>query len=139
MRFLLDTHTFLWYIGAHPKLSQADRRQISDLQNTPVLSIASPWELAIKASIGKFKLERTFADLIALKVLGNGIELLDITAAHLDTLATLPLHHRDPFDRLIVAQALSEGIPVMSVDEAFDDYSATRPWSARKTDTDSAT
>lgn len=139
MRFLLDTHTFLWYIGGHPKLPQTARQQISDLQNTPVLSIASPWELAIKASIGKFTLERTFAELITQKVLGNGIDLLEITADHLDTLATLPLHHRDPFDRLIVAQALAEAIPVMSIDKIFDDYSVTRLWSRQETGADGST
>lgn len=128
MRFLIDTNTFLWYIEANPKLSQAARQEISDLQNTPVLSIASPWELALKASVGKFNLTRTFSDLVESKVLGNGIELLAVTADHLDTLSTLPLHHRDPFDRLIIAQAMTETMPIMSIDKAFDAYPISRIW-----------
>jgi len=92
------------------------------------LSVASLWERAIKISIGRLKLEISFPELVEHQVKGNAIELLPIRPAHLDTLATLPFHHRDPFDRLIVAQSLTEGIPVVSRDEALTSYPIHRLW-----------
>lgn len=120
MRLLLDTHTFLWFIGGSSKSSGAARRSIEDPTNERFLSVASLWEMAIKASIGRLKLALPFTELVKEEVLGNATELLAIRPAHLDELAKLPFHHRDPFDRLIIAQGLTEEILIVSKDEASD-------------------
>jgi PIN domain nuclease of toxin-antitoxin system len=128
MIFLLDTHAFLWFIEGDPQLSDIAKALISDINNRRILSIASLWEMSIKVSIGKLNLEMSFRELVSQHVYGNAIELLDISPAHLDELAELPFHHKDPFDRLIIAQALSEKIPVMSIDSAFASYPVKQIW-----------
>ena len=122
MRLLLDTHTFLWFTGGNPKLSGHARRLIEDAENEKLLSIASLWEMSIKAGIGKLKLNLTFREMVRDHINGNEMELLHIKPEHLDIVRSLPFHHKDPFDRLIVAQSQSENIPVLSRDEVFDDY-----------------
>jgi PIN domain nuclease of toxin-antitoxin system len=125
---ILDTHTFLWFIAGDKKLSAQARSLIEDPNNRVLLSIVSLWEIVVKASTGKLSLSRSFADLIREDVDGNGIEVLPTTLAHLETLSTLPLLHRDPFDRLLIAQSISEGIPIVGTDMAFDQYSVSRLW-----------
>ena len=93
-----------------------------DVDNQLVLSIASLWEMAVKVSIGKLEQKRTFAELVEVGVRDKGIELLQITPTHLDAVATLPLHHRDPFDRLIIAQSITEALPILTNDEKFAAY-----------------
>ncbi|MBF0572187.1 MAG: type II toxin-antitoxin system VapC family toxin [Desulfamplus sp.] len=122
MRFLLDTHTFLWFINGHSSLSDYAREQIENIENIRLLSIASLWEMAIKVSIGKLKIGLTFKELYKLHVKGNAVEILEIAPEHLDILKTLPFHHKDPFDRLIISQSIAENIPVLSCDELFDYY-----------------
>ena len=129
MRILLDTHTFLWFIGGDSRLHKEARRRIEDLENKRFLSTASLWEIAIKASLGKLRLGMSVTELVHNQVEGNAIDVLGITAAHLDSLARLPFHHRDPFDRLIIAQSLVEEIPVLGKDAAFDLYPIQRLWS----------
>ena len=121
--FLLDTHTFLWFITANPKLSHNARLLIEDMTNKRFLSIASLWEIAIKASQGKLKLSVPFQELVATQIQGNAINLLPITFEHLNILFTLPFHHKDPFDRLLIAQAMAETIPIISKDKIFQQYS----------------
>ncbi|HEY1379119.1 MAG TPA: type II toxin-antitoxin system VapC family toxin [Gemmataceae bacterium] len=128
MRVLLDTHTFLWFIAGDSKLSAAARTLIEDGANDKLLSIASPWEIAIKASRRKLPLAEPFQVLIPREIAGNGFILLPITLDHLAAVNTLPFHHADPFDRLTAAQALVEGIPVISADPSFDAYHVTRLW-----------
>ena len=128
MRLLLDTHTFLWFIEGNPLLSRYARRLIGDVANERFLSIASLWEMAIKASIGKLRLSLSFAELIVHHVQGNAIQILPIEPEHLDELRTLPFYHKDPFDRLIISQGLLEHIPVLSRDKVFDDYGIQRLW-----------
>jgi PIN domain nuclease of toxin-antitoxin system len=125
---ILDTHTFLWFIAGDAKLSAQARSLVEDPSNRVLLSIVSLWEIVVKASTGKLPLSRAFADLIRQDVDGNGIEVLPTTLAHLETLALMPLHHRDPFDRLLIAQAIAEGIPIIGMDIAFDQYTVTRLW-----------
>ncbi len=128
MRLLLDTHTFLWFIGGDAALSLYARQLIEDRTNERLLSIASLWEMAIKASLGRLTLTLSFTDLVAEHVHGNAIALFGILPHHLDVLTTLPFHHKDPFDRVIIAQGQAENIPILSRDPAFDDYAIRRLW-----------
>jgi PIN domain nuclease of toxin-antitoxin system len=128
MRLLLDTHAFLWFIMGSPNLSVNARALIENPANERLLSVASLWEIAIKVSLGKLTLSAPFDELIPAQLKLNGIDLLSIKVDHLSTLTTLPFHHRDPFDRLIIAQAMVEKLPVISIDAAFDTYGVTRDW-----------
>jgi len=127
MRFLLDTHIFLWFINDDRQLSPATKILLeSDVDL--VLSVASLWEIAIKVSTGKMSLPKPFGVFIPEQLQQNEIELLSIAIQHLTTIATLPFHHRDPFDRLLISQALAEEIPIISVDAVFDQYGVHRRW-----------
>ena len=128
MKLLLDTHTFLWFIDGNPQLSQVAHSLIEDLANQSVISVASLWEMAIKVSLGKLTLDEPFETLIPQQLHLNSFGLLDITLPHISYITSLPFHHRDPFDRLLIAQATVEQIPIVSGDVAFDAYSVTRLW-----------
>ncbi|MCS6909121.1 MAG: type II toxin-antitoxin system VapC family toxin [Anaerolineales bacterium] len=132
MRLLLDTHTFLhtflWFVGGDARLSLLARQLIEDVAQQPLLSIASLWKMAIKISLGKLTLNPSFSDFIPRQLQLNGIQLLGIEFRHTALVATLPFHHRDPFDRMLIAQALSESIPILSQDPTFDAYGITRHW-----------
>lgn len=128
MRLLLDTHSFLWFIAGSDKISVAARDLIEDSANEPSLSMASLWEMAIKVSIGKLKLAQPFEKLIPEQMKLNGIGMLNIRVEHVSQVVQLPFHHRDPFDRLLIAQAQVEGMPIVGADEAFDAYTVTRMW-----------
>lgn len=128
MSYLLDTHTFLWFINDDPVLSATARALIEVPENIIYLSIASLWEMAIKVSLGKLEIPSPFTGFINTQLRENAINLLEITTEHIGIVMTLPFHHRDPFDRLIIAQAQSENLPIIGKDEAFDDYKVTRHW-----------
>jgi PIN domain nuclease of toxin-antitoxin system len=128
MRALLDTHVFVWFIGGEERLSRAARELVQDRENEILISVASLWEIAIKHSLGKLDLERPFAELIPEQLDRQGLGVLSLELKHLAEVDRLPFHHRDPFDRVIAAQALSEGIPVISVDAALDPYGVSRIW-----------
>lgn len=127
MRLLLDTHSFLWFVGGDSQLSTLAQREIADVNNGRYLSIASAWEIAIKANLQKLQLSAPFP-IFMNQVERNAIDLLPVTLEHLNIVANLPLHHRDPFDRLLIAQALTEGLPIVSADSLFDAYPITRLW-----------
>ncbi len=126
MKQLLDTHSFIWFVTGNSRITSNIQTQIENNDN--LLSIASIWEIAIKSSIGKLNLGISIEQLVNDQVIGNGIELLDITPESLGIVANLPLHHRDPFDRLIIAQAIVEQIPIVGIDEVFDLYPIERLW-----------
>lgn len=128
MTALLDAHAFLWFIAGSPKLSNIARGSIEEQTQTRLLSVASLWEIAIKSSLGRLTLLAPFNQVIPLQLNANGIGLLGIELEHLDALVTLPFHHRDPFDRLLITQAMVGGIPIVSADTAFDAYPVTRLW-----------
>lgn len=128
MRLLLDTHSFLWFINGSPQISTNARTLIEDASNQPLLSAASLWEMAIKLSLGKLSLAQPFEVLIPQQMRLNGIKLLGIEIEHTAAVSKLPFHHRDPFDRLLIAQAMVEQIPIVSADTAFDTYSIKRLW-----------
>ena len=128
MKLLLDTHSFLWFIGGSDRLSSIARSFIEDPGNQPLLSMASLWEMAIKVSIGRLKLSVPFEELIPEQMDLNGIDVLDIRTEHVAQVVHMPFHHRDPFDRLLIAQAKVEGMPIVGADPAFDAYTVTRMW-----------
>ncbi len=128
MRLLLDTHTLIWFVTDSFKLSATVKSLIEDENNQKLLSIASIWEIAIKQNTGKLYFGLPFREFIEQQLSSNSIELLNINLAHIDIIASLPLHHRDPFDRLIIAQAIVENIPILSADTIFDSYPIQRWW-----------
>jgi len=127
MKLLLDTHTFLWFIDDNPRLS-ARAKALLESDADLLLSVASLWEISIKISIGKLTLTQPFDVFLRQQLTNNDIEMLPISLAHLGVVSTLPFHHRDPFDRLLIAQAIIEKMPVVGIDAAFDAYSITRLW-----------
>ena len=128
MRLWLDTHAFLWFFIGNPSLSANARASIEDESNEKFFSIASLWEIAIKASIGKLILSKPFDDIFPDQLANNGIDVLTITTAHVSAITNMPFHHRDPFDRLLIAQAMTEQMQIVSADAAFDSYGVSRLW-----------
>lgn len=130
MNLLLDTHTFLWFAIASlgGNLPEPTRELLEERSNRLYLSCVSPWEAAIKISIGKLQLPQPIRQIVQTEIRDNGLILLDIKLAHLDLIERLPFHHKDPFDRLLIAQAQIEGFVIVSVDAAFDAYAANRLW-----------
>jgi len=128
MKYLLDTHSLIWFIGGDAQLSTHARQLIDEEENELFISVASLWEMAIKFSIGKLDLGQPFEALFPKHLENNSIEILGITVEHLKAVCNLPFHHRDPFDRLIIAQAHVERLPVISIDTVFDSYGTKREW-----------
>jgi PIN domain nuclease of toxin-antitoxin system len=128
MRALIDTSTFLWFISGNEKLSIDARHYIADLDNQIFISIVSLWEIAIKTSLGKLELLLPFDRLISEHLEQNAITILSIEKAHLFKVINLAFHHRDPFDRLIIAQSLTEQLPVITSDAAFSQYPVQLIW-----------
>ncbi len=128
MRVLLDTHTFLWFVLGDARISLPARELIEDVSNEKLISPALYWELAIKISINKYVLNEPYDLFLKRGIQQNGFLILPIEVQHTSALTTLPFHHRDPFDRLMIAQAIVEQIPVISADTAFDAYPVIRLW-----------
>ena len=128
MRLLLDTHAFLWFVLGNVQCSSTARSLIEDENNEKWLSPASHWELAIKIGIGKYTLPDPFEVFIERAIDANGFLILPIEPSHTSVLTALPLHHRDPFDRLIIAQAMVEQMDIVGADTQFDAYPITRLW-----------
>jgi PIN domain nuclease of toxin-antitoxin system len=128
MRLLLDTHTFLWYASDDPSLSRGAKAFIEDVGNERLLSVASPWEVAVKVGTGKMKLVKPVRQFFTEQLSRTRTQLLPITLDHVDVVATLPRHHGDPFDRLIISQAIVENVAIVSVDSEFDAYPIVRRW-----------
>ncbi len=126
MRYLLDTHTLLWFLSGDRQLGDRARELVGDSSNDRFLSIVSLWEIAIKAE--KLALTKPFNQLFPEQLEFNGIGILDITVDSLTQLTDLPPHHGDPFDRLIIAQALVEELIIIGKDSAFDAYGVRREW-----------
>ncbi len=125
MRILLDTHIFLWWDNDPDHLLAQAKNLCQDPANTLVLSVVSVWEMQIKQQLGKLTLRLPLSELIEDQQKTNGVEILPISLVHVLALETLPLHHKDPFDRLLIAQSRSEGIGLLSVDPIFKQYAVT--------------
>jgi PIN domain nuclease of toxin-antitoxin system len=128
MRLLLDTHIFLWFVNGDPRLSSKAKALIEPEENVAFVSIASLWEIAIKVNIGKLKLGLPYDVFISQQMKMNELRLLSIDQRHTEQIAILPLHTRDPFDRMLVAQAIVSKIPIVSADSHLDNYPITRLW-----------
>lgn len=122
--FLVDTHALLWWLADDASLSAGARHALADPGQDALVSTASIWEIAIKRALGKLTAPDDLPDLIV----AAGFDLLAVTAAHAWQVRDLPLHHRDPFDRLLVAQALVEDVPVVTSDARFADYGVPVCW-----------
>jgi PIN domain nuclease of toxin-antitoxin system len=128
MRLLLDTHTLLWFLANDPKLTAAAAAALTNPANERWLSPISLLEIALKVSLRKLPLSAPFASLFPAQLALNHIRLLPLEPKHVEPLTALPLHHKDPFDRLIAATALVEQLTLVSGDSAFDAYGLTRLW-----------
>jgi PIN domain nuclease of toxin-antitoxin system len=128
MKVMLDTHTFLWFVLDDPQLSASAKTLIEDPASDVLISPASFWEIAIKVRLGKLDLRSSYDDFMHRGIVGNDFAILPIEPKHTSLLTTLPLHHKDPFDRLLVAQAKVENIAIVSADDALDAYGVQRAW-----------
>lgn len=128
MRLLLDTHAFLWWVEDDARLSRKARAALADPANDAYLSLASSWEMAIKVSLGKLRLAAPLEVFVPEQLAANGFRELAIDFRHVARVSRLPFRHRDPFDRLLVAQALEDGLTVVSADRVFRDYGVKRIW-----------
>jgi PIN domain nuclease of toxin-antitoxin system len=128
MRLLLDTHTILWFWWDDPQLSAKARDFIANAGNQKLVSIAAPWEVAIKVSLKKLDLGGPFQGFFRQSMQRSFFEWLPLQDRHFDVLASLPFHHRDPFDRLLIAQSLAEDMPIVSRETVFDHYGVQRIW-----------
>jgi PIN domain nuclease of toxin-antitoxin system len=127
MKAILDTHAFLWALAGDARMSRLARETFGGPASLS-LSIASVWEILIKVQSGKLKLPRPAGPYVLRKLAENGIELLPISIDHLLALERLPMHHRDPFDRMLIAQSLEENLPIITSDPWFDRYDARLIW-----------
>jgi PIN domain nuclease of toxin-antitoxin system len=128
MNLLLDTHILIWLIDGSEKLNQTARYAIEDENNSLYLSIASLWEITIKTSLGKLELGIPLEQITTNFILPSGFKILPIHLSHLLVLKDLPFHHRDPFDRMLISQAISESLTLVSEDRAFGDYTVKTLW-----------
>jgi PIN domain nuclease of toxin-antitoxin system len=128
MRVLVDTHVFLWWVEGDRALPAKARAVLADQDNECLFSLVSAWELAIKAGLGKLKLASPVRRYVIEHIAANGFRMLDIRMAHIGRVESLPPHHGDPFDRLLIAQALEEKLPVVTADPVFRDYGVKRIW-----------
>ena len=128
MAILLDTHTFLWWVNGSAKLSKRAQAAVERADNACFVSLASCWEIAIKVSLGRLTVRSSLERFIAEQMAANGFEPLAITLAHAVGVSALPFHHRDPFDRMLVAQALDQDLSIVSIDPVFEKYGVRRIW-----------
>ncbi|NER90841.1 type II toxin-antitoxin system VapC family toxin [Moorena sp. SIO3A2] len=128
MKLLLDTHTFIWLTVSQRKLSEQVKSLLADRQNELFLSLVSVWEMQIKLQLNKLSFNFPLAEVLERQQQTNDLYFLPIELDHIYALANLPLQHRDPFDRLLIAQAVVEQIPLLSIDSVFDGYPIQRLW-----------
>ena len=128
MILLLDTHAFLWFVWSDPKLSVYAKTLIEDANNEIYFSAASAWEIAIKVSSGKLSLGQELGEFLQTQIDENQMTLLPVSISHSAEVATMSFHHKDPFDRLLVAQSLVEEVPIISNEVIFDKYGVKRLW-----------
>ena len=127
MNFLLDTHAMIWFLNGDENLSDKAKRTILKEDNQGFISIASIWEIAIKLSLNKIELKNGFSNFLKL-IENNGFEILPISFSHLIILSNLEFIHRDPFDRMLIAQAISEKMNIISKDEQIRNYNCKTIW-----------
>jgi len=127
LKLLLDTHTFIWFINGDARLSKKAKKEILKSSNKKFISMASIWEMAIKTSLGKLRINYPFKEVFN-QIDENGFETLAIIFDHTLLVSQLEFHHRDPFDRLIIAQAIYENMTIITNDRNFQDYQVKMTW-----------
>lgn len=127
MRLLLDTHAIIWHIEQNPSLSAKASRAIKNPDNEIFVSAVNIWELSIKVSLGKLKLPKTVKE-IAAELRSGGVTFIQISDEHAMATEALPWHHRDPFDRMLIAQTRQEGLTLVARDDVFDQYDVALLW-----------
>jgi PIN domain nuclease of toxin-antitoxin system len=128
MRLLLDTHVFLWWVAGSSDLSRRARTAIADAKNECLVSMASAWEMAVKVSLGKLTIDGSLERFLPEQLAANAFQIMPIDLKHVFRVGRLAFHHRDPFDRLLAAQALEEGLTLISADPLFEKYAVKRLW-----------
>jgi PIN domain nuclease of toxin-antitoxin system len=128
MRVLLDTHVLLWWHDQPAQLTEIAYDTINDLGNDVFISVVNGWEIQIKAQLGKLTLSKPLRVILQEEQATNGFRLLPVTIEHIYTLDSFPLHHRDPFDRLLIAQAHQEGLTLVTHDPKFSTYPVSLLW-----------
>ena len=128
MRILLDTHAFIWLVTDYPRLSQTAKKLFLDPDNDLFVSAVSGFEISVKFSLGKLRLAEPPRDFMENRIRNNALSRLPVSLEHTYRLSHLPLHHRDPFDRLLVAQALEEDLPILTADPALSAYDVEIVW-----------
>lgn len=128
MKLLLDTHALIWFISGDDRLGEQAKEAFLNQDNKLYFSKASLWEMTIKISLGKLVLAEHWLTAIEKEMISNGIQWLEIEIDHCKTLAALPFHHRDPFDRLLISQAISESMGIISIDHQFSHYPLDIIW-----------
>jgi PIN domain nuclease of toxin-antitoxin system len=127
VKLLLDTHIFIWFLAGDSRLNPSDRALIESPSQQCFVSIVTAWEIAIKMSLGKLTMQSSFNELFPTQLQANGMTLLSLELAHVNKIMTLPFHHRDPFDRLLIAQAVVDNLVLLSYDSSFNNYDFLRP------------
>jgi PIN domain nuclease of toxin-antitoxin system len=127
VNYLLDTHTLIWFLEGNTTLSPNAREAIEDQQNVKYISIASIWEIAIKVSLNKLTFQKSFQDLL-MELTGSELKILPISLSHIIRISNLQFFHKDPFDRIIIAQSLEEGFPIIGKDPNFPLYHVDILW-----------
>ena len=128
MKLLLDAHTLLWFVWDDAQLTNNAKELITNPANQKFVSAAIYWEIAIKMSIGKLDLGEPSRPFMRREIARNNFDILPISVDHAAAVSVLPFHHRDPFDRMLIAQAMVEQGPIVSGDTAFDAYPIARLW-----------
>lgn len=128
MRLLLDTHTFLWWVTDDARLSSQAHALMTNRDNELYFSAASGWEIAIKAQLGKLKLPDNAPQFVMTQLAINAIEILPVQLNHALHVYTLPMYHRDPFDRMLIAQSQLEELPIITADPQLSSYAVTIIW-----------
>lgn len=126
MRVLIDTHVFIWWTSDVKKLSSRVCDLLLDPSTEDILSMVSIWEMQIKVSLGKLQFRTALSELVDDEINRNRIELLPLSLSHIYALSNLPNHHRDLFDRILIAQSMDEDLQILSIDEKFDAYGVKR-------------
>jgi PIN domain nuclease of toxin-antitoxin system len=128
MKLLFDTHAFIWWDSEPQKLTPQIEALCRDRSNTLIFSVASAWEMQIKSELGKMRFEMPLASIVENQTQTNGVQVLPILLPHVLALENLPPHHKDPFDRLLIAQAIAENAVLLSADPVFAQYPVQVLW-----------
>jgi PIN domain nuclease of toxin-antitoxin system len=128
MRLLLDTHALIWAVHQPDRLGSRARSALEDAANELLISAATIWEIAIKTGLGKLTLSVPYREWMDRAIADLGSTILPITVEYADAQTRLPGHHRDPFDRMVVAQAMAERIPLVANEDMVDQYGVSRLW-----------